>query len=178
MNRIAFVVLAAFVFIGELRASQNAFPVRDGVAAYAGMDDKGAPVATFMRNQKVQVLEKYTGQAGKWSKVQLSKGHFAYIESDDLADKPHELTPEEISAALVARLKGQPIDDLLKQLGPPNQVLDGNTRDVRIYMWQGEKVMTWAFATANFAYANTVSKKTWAMLWVQEGKVIDAAWKN
>ena len=51
MKRIALFCLAALMFIGELRAGQSAFVVRDGVAAYAGMDDKAAPVATYKRNQ-------------------------------------------------------------------------------------------------------------------------------
>jgi len=90
MKRIALFGLAALMFIGELRASQSAFVVRDGVAAYAGMDDQAAPVATFMRNQKVAVLEKYSVQSGKWSKVQLSGGRVAYIKNNDLIDRPLE----------------------------------------------------------------------------------------
>src|SRR5438093_13766447 len=90
MKRIALFCLAALMFIGELRAGQSAFVVRDGVAAYAGMDDKAAPVATFKRNQKVAVSEKYSVQAGKWSRVQLSGGRVAYIKTDDLLDAPRE----------------------------------------------------------------------------------------
>lgn len=88
MNRIVLFALVMFCFIGVLSANQNAFAVRDGVAAYSDMDDKAAPIMTFMRNQKVDVVEKYRLTTGQWSKVQLSKGHFVYIKTADLADKP------------------------------------------------------------------------------------------
>ena len=113
MKRIALFCLAALMFIGELRAGQSAFVVRDGVAAYAGMDDKAAPVATFKRNQKVEVSEKYSVQAGKWSKVQLSGGRVAYIKTDDLIDRPPEkivggkgLVPIPTANQFVERIKG------------------------------------------------------------------------
>ena len=113
MKRIALFCLAALMFIGELRAGQSAFVVRDGVAAYAGMDDKAAPVATFKRNQKVEVSEKYSVQAGKWSKVQLSGGRVAYIKTDDLIDRPPEkivggkgLVPIPTANQSVERIKG------------------------------------------------------------------------
>jgi len=113
MKRIALFGLAALMFIGELRASQSAFVVRDGVAAYAGMDDQAAPVATFMRNQKVAVLEKYSVQSGKWSKVQLSGGRVAYIKNNDLIDRPLEkiiggkgLVPVPAANQSVERIKG------------------------------------------------------------------------
>jgi hypothetical protein len=87
MKRIVLFALVVFSFVGVLSA-QSAFVVRDGVVAYSAMDDKAAPVVTFMKKQKLEVVEKYRLATGQWSKVQVSKGHFAYIKTAELADKP------------------------------------------------------------------------------------------
>ena len=86
MKRIVLFALVVFSFVGVLSA-QSAFVVRDGVVAYSDMDDKAAPVMTFMKKQKVEVVETYKLVTGQWSKVQVSKGHFAYIKAAELADK-------------------------------------------------------------------------------------------